>query len=51
MVGQQQNNPAINKTFKLQIKIPLQNAPRDVDKIESTSGSNKERKKQASTCV
>jgi hypothetical protein len=32
MIGEQ-NNPAVNKHFKLQIKT-LQNAPRDEDKLE-----------------
>jgi hypothetical protein len=32
MIGQQ-NNPAVNNHFKLQIKT-LQNAPRDEDKLE-----------------
>jgi hypothetical protein len=33
MIGEQNNNPAINKHFELQIKT-LQNAPRDPDKLE-----------------
>jgi len=34
MIGQQ-NNPAVNKHFKLQIKTLLQNTPkRDADKLE-----------------
>jgi hypothetical protein len=32
MIGEQ-NNPIVNKHFELQIKT-LQNAPRDVDKLE-----------------
>jgi hypothetical protein len=32
MIGQE-NNPAVNKHFKLQIKT-LQNAPTDADKLE-----------------
>ena len=34
MIGEQNNNPAINKHFELRIKT-LQNAPRDADKLEA----------------
>jgi hypothetical protein len=34
MIGEQNNNPAVNKHFELQIKT-LQNAPRDADKLEA----------------
>jgi hypothetical protein len=34
MIGEQNNNPAVNRLFKLQIKTLLQNAPRDVGKLE-----------------
>jgi hypothetical protein len=37
MIGQQ-NNPAINKYFELQIKT-LQNAPRDAGKLQACFGS------------
>jgi hypothetical protein len=43
MIGEQ-NNPIVNKHFKLQIKR-LQNAPRDADKLEWLL-KVKERKKQ-----
>jgi hypothetical protein len=33
MINKQNNNPAVNRHFKLQIKT-LQNAPRDADKLE-----------------
>jgi hypothetical protein len=33
MIGEQ-NNPAANRHFKLQIKTLLQNAPRDPEKLE-----------------
>jgi hypothetical protein len=33
-IGEQNNNPAVNKHFELQIKT-LQNAPRDADKLEA----------------
>jgi hypothetical protein len=33
MINEQHGNPAVNEHFKLQIKT-LQNAPRDVDKLE-----------------
>jgi hypothetical protein len=33
MIGEQNNNPVINKHFELQIKTP-QNVPRDVHKLE-----------------
>jgi hypothetical protein len=34
MIWEQNNNPAVNKHFELQIKT-LQNAPRDADKLEA----------------
>jgi hypothetical protein len=43
MMGEQ-NNPIVNKHFKLQIKT-LQNAPRDADKLERLLKA-KERQKE-----
>jgi hypothetical protein len=35
MIGEQNNNPAVNNHFRLQIKMLLQNAPRrDADRSE-----------------
>jgi hypothetical protein len=40
----EQNNPIINEHFKLQIKT-LQNAPRDIDKLERLLTERKEKGK------
>jgi hypothetical protein len=45
MIGQQ-NNPAINEHFKLQIKT-LQNAPRDPEKLEGLLKIKKRQKEEA----
>jgi hypothetical protein len=34
MIGEQNNNPVVNKHFELEIKT-LQNAPRDVDRLQA----------------
>jgi hypothetical protein len=46
MIGEQNNNPAVNRLFKLQIKTLLQNAPRDVGKLQALLKA-KERKEAA----
>jgi hypothetical protein len=43
MIGEQNNNPGVNNHFKLQMKT-LQNAPRDVDKLQALL-ETKEREK------
>jgi hypothetical protein len=44
----EQNNPIVNKHFKLQIKTLLQKAPRDADKLERLL-KVKERQKENAT--
>jgi hypothetical protein len=46
MIGEQ-NNPAINKHFKLQIKTLPQNAPRDVDKLQQLLKVKQRQKEEA----
>jgi hypothetical protein len=48
MIGEQNNNPAINKHFKLQIKTFLQNAPRkNADKLEALLKAKERQKEEA----
>jgi hypothetical protein len=48
MIGEQNNNPAINKHFKLQIKTLLQNAPRkNADKLEALLEAKERQKEEA----
>jgi hypothetical protein len=46
MTGQQNNNPAVNKHFQLEIKT-LQTAPRDADKLERLLKVKERQKEEA----